>query len=374
MPEITIQNEDHWHALRLTHGGSSEAAALFDYGYEGMPSLWSLWALKSGKMESDLDDDNLPDRVWFGRELEDIIARAVARKHGWSLIGNAAYVVHADAELKMGATVDRWVIDHEDGRGIVECKNRDYLEWVQNYTADDAAMRDKIQLAHQLSCCEEATWGAIAVLIGGNTLKVYRYSRDDIKEIIDSVEAGWRNLWRMVKEGSEPELTGSEIPAWLRVHFDDLGTKTEVLSVNDKTFDDNVEGYLQASKARKQWDKAEKDFKASILQVFEDHGRLRSNRWIGKATFSKVAESVVTLPAETKTDLGIMRDMLLKSDLDFKATSAMILEDVINWHQVTRKESIRTTLKFEEDPVATSPDATPEALAAGMAAQKPLEG
>ena len=395
MKSTIIKNDRHFHELRRGRGGSSEAPALYGRGYENLPSAWSLWAFKSGKLDMpEIDDD---PRVRIGKRMEAVIAAEVAHQTGWDLRtqiedkGHSArqlYVEHPDPALKMGCVVDRYVIEHEDGIGLIECKNRDYLQWVNQYTDDDPSARDLIQLCHQFACHPDVQWGVIAVLIGGNTLKLYPIKRADVLDGIADVEARWADLWRRVKDGDEPELTGDEVPDWLRVHEEKLlaTDETDVIEIRDpglgatdiiaaehgvsppKTFDQYVEDYKVASERRKEYEKIEKDAKAHILQRIGEHGVGQSNRFRVGLKFSHVKASMVTLPAGVQTEIAYVLD----GELPSKARD--VLGKLIDWHVVTRKAGVRVTMNIADAiRPETHRDATPEALKRAMDFQAPLK-
>ena len=362
MPTIEIKDDAHWHQLRFKHGGSSEAAALFGQGYEDMPSKWSLWAIHAGKLAApDLDED---DRVWLGSELEPIIARMVARKKGWDLRGHRTYVTHQNADFRMGSTVDRYIVEHEDGPGICELKNRDYLRWLDSYTEEDASIRDRIQLAHQLCCHPEVTWGAVGVLVGGTELKVYVYKREDLAEIMADVEAGWADLWRRIADGDEPDLMGEELPNWLRVHNEKRADIEAPIIIEDGSFDDTVAAFQAADAIAKDNAKDAKRLKAQIIQKLDKHCQGRSNRFSVRASYADVAASEMSLPIEHQACLRALAKEL-------GPDKGQMLMDIAGWCAETRRGFTRVSLKFDDNPM---PAVDREALAAEQRARnKPSE-
>lgn len=379
----TIKDINHFHELRLGRGGSSEAPALYGRGYEDMPSQWSLYAYHRGELGApDIDDE---PRVRIGKRMEALIADEVAHVKGWDLKtqmdGNdprQLYVVHQDPALNMGCTVDRYVIEHEDGPGIIECKNRDYLQWVNNYTDEDPSARDLIQLCHQFACHPEIKWGCIAALVGGNDLKIYTIKRADVEDGIADVEARWRDHWRRVREDDEPDLTGDEVPDWLRVHEEKLLATDEedVIKIEDedpspddesppKTFDAYVSDYREAKDKRSFYEKIEKGARAYILQRIGEHGVGASNRFRVGLKFSAVKASVVTVPNELIE--AAWAEVMSKDQ-------GRTIDAIKNWQKETRKAGVRVTMNIV-DAVRpeTHKDATPAALKAGMDAQAPLK-
>ena len=368
---ITVmKSESEFADIHRNYGGSSFSGALFDRGYADMPSAWSVWAMFSGLLDDVGPDEDTNARVRLGKAMEPVIAGEVAFQKGWDLIEGWRYhawdaaisveasipddmrifVHHPDESLMIGCTVDFYIREHEDGPGIIECKNRDYLQWVTSYDDDDASIRDQIQLAHQLACHPEIQWGAIAALVGGNDLKVYVYKRAALADMISDIEAKWRELFLMVKEKNEPVLTGGELPHWLQAHDERLGLSDDPLVIanetiaDDMTFDQMAADYLYTAERRKHYDKIERTRKAQIVQHLDEHSRARSNRYQVRASYSNVKGKSLTT-ADVEKAGGVIE---------------------------IRKPHIRVTLKFDDDPM-TAQAPTEAALKAGMDAQAPLD-
>ena len=365
MTITVMRSESEFADIHRNYGGSSFSGALFDRGYADMPSAWSVWAMFSGLLDDVGPDEDTNARVRLGKAMEPVIAGEVAFQKGWDLIEGWRYhglkdrvhvadkrifVHHPDESLKIGCTVDFYIREHEDGPGIAECKNRDYLQWVTSYDDDDASIRDQIQLAHQLACHPEIQWGAIVALVGGNDLKVYVYKRAALADMISDIEAKWRELFQMVKEKREPILTGGELPYWLQVHDERLGVAEDTLAIDDSpiaddiSFDEMAAEYLDAVGQRKYYNYIVDTRKAQIVQHLAEHSRARSNRYQVRASYSNVKGKSLTTA-------------------DLEAAGGVI---------EVRQPHIRVTLKFDDDPMTVQAP-TEAALKAGMDAQAPLD-
>lgn len=399
---FAIIDEEHFQQIHSQYGGSSFSAALFDCGYQDMPSAFSVYAHFKGLVPHDGSNLDNVARVRIGKMMEKVIAAETTHQKGWELLTGAHYhdianahedrvfVLHPDPALRMGCTVDCYVKEHEDGPGIIECKNRDYLQWLDGYIDGHASIRDRIQLSHQFLCHPEIKWGCIAALVGGNTLEIYTYKPADLADIMADIEAGWRDMWRRVDEGDEPTLTGNELPLWLLAHNEALGVSPAVLRLDvdamagDLPFDKAAQTYVEANSLAKTYTKAAKEMKAVLIQSLQEHGRARSNRYHVVCKYSNIDAAIVTLPENIKVGL---RAASLVPEL-MEADQAHI-EAALDWSQPTRKASTRTTLKFELDPVdpeaqaamqananMQAPEAKPTAdmKKAHMDAQAPLPG
>ncbi len=356
---IPIQDEAHWHELRAQFGGSSEAAALFGLGYESMPSRWSLYMIKSGQMDEPTFEAD--DRVWFGKELEWVVAKGITRKHGLDLQKVRRYYRHPNADILMGCTCDFEVTEHEDGPGIIEIKNRDYLEWSAAYTEDECSIRDKIQMAHQLACRPDMKWCALGCLVGGNRLFFYRYTREDLAEIITDVERGWLELYEAIAAKKEPDITADELPQWAVRHFDKLAVEPAVsLWTDDKggEFAEACKTYHHSTMQAKYHKELADDAKAKLVNTLGEATIGNSPNWDVKIKYSQTDPSIVTLPDEMKETLRAMAAKLKIAEDDDK------LQAIINWQKITRRGGVRTKLEVEYNPKGMGSDADPEAAAA----------
>lgn len=323
---IEVASNDDWHALRKLHGGSSDAAALFDYGYAEKPSAWSVYALMNGDIPYEPDALDGEDRVWIGKAMEPVIAQYVARRHGWDLIAGAKWYVQHPSIKIMGATIDQFVLEHEDGIGIIETKNRDWLEYRDNYFDPEtgleaAAMRDKIQIAHQLATLPEVKWAALAVLVGGNELKFFRFHRSELAEMIADVEAAWVDMERRLKEKDEPDIGGRELPKWLKAHQEAVREYEPPKMIEESTFDDLCNTYLDKDAIAKAAKKEAENAKAAIIQWLGNSARAQSNVYQVEAKRSEIAESVTTRKAHSRVLLKIAPNEI-KTQIDREALAA----------------------------------------------------
>lgn len=200
MRTIDIESDAHRAELRVKHVGGSEIAALFD----ASPYItrWMLFQAKAGRAPLPPADNN---RVAWGELLEPAIAEGVTRAMRWQLLKCTTYAVH-DNVPGMGCSVDYQVIDHEDGPGLVEIKNVDWLAWRDGWSEERAPLHIELQVQHQLAVTGHP-WGAIAALVGGNELRIYP-RRPDAKAI-GAIEAAVSAFWAAVGAGEAPDPFGA---------------------------------------------------------------------------------------------------------------------------------------------------------------------
>lgn len=349
--------EADWLAQRAGFIGSSDAAALFGAGYAFMPSVWSLWADKTGKVPRDESDDD--ERMVWGQLLERPILEVVKRRTGWDVLfpledvikekydgverwGPARLRIRAP-HIRLASTCDAFVMSHEDGLGLIEVKNRDYLQWRDEYTEDDAAMRDQIQLATQMICVPAASWGVVAVLVGGNDLKLYHYKREDLATVMDDIVERADLLWTQIDDMIEPDVIDErELPAWARVHFDDpIIDQVDVEEKDRERFDEACRTIFIEDPMAKDMVKRVKAAKATITGIVGKCEVAKSPDWYLRIKTSQRQEATVTLD---KPELLILHDVADHMNDDL----ANELSKVAAWRKVTKRAGLSRSFEVDQ--------------------------
>jgi len=105
----------------------------------------------------------------------------------------------------MLANLDREVVGHPDGPGILEIKTASYHSAPQ--WEEGVPVAYQCQVLHQLAVTGHA-WAEVAVLIGGQDFRIYRIERDEEK-IRDLTERE-AQFWQMVALDQQPAPDGSD--------------------------------------------------------------------------------------------------------------------------------------------------------------------
>ena len=195
-----------WHALRAAHVGASEVAALFGAQPDYAPGLFALWHTKAGSVPREEVDN---PRIRWGLRLEEAIAEAAGTEEGWTV--QPGQYASRDG---LGATLDRIIAEpgpkereaNLAGPGVLELKNVDWLVHRRSW-GTEPPLHILLQLQAQLFATGFA-WGAVAVLVGGNDLHIYRYwPRPKIQaEIARRVAA----FWDSIRAGRPPKPDASD--------------------------------------------------------------------------------------------------------------------------------------------------------------------
>ena len=208
---ITPDNDAHWHALRAKDITSTEASALFNMS--PYATLYELWQIKSGAMESAFEDN---ERIQAGRIIEPAIAALVAERYGVVVEPFKAYAT--DTDDRIGSSFDYRIIGvtdahvedesmrdmfHQFGPGILEAKNVDGLIFKRKWLDDETPAHIEIQLQHQLELSGYG-WGAVCALVGGNRLVPYVRERD--AAVGRAIRAKVREFWKSIETGQSPPI------------------------------------------------------------------------------------------------------------------------------------------------------------------------
>jgi putative phage-type endonuclease len=280
---IRVASDEHWHDLRRQHVGGSEVAALF--GEHPQVSKFELWNRKKGVIpEPDLSDN---DRVLWGTILEPAVAQGVAAKTGWQVRKVRRY--HSLLpDIGLGGSLDYEIVSHERGPGILEIKTADWLV-TRNWEEGEPPLNYELQVQAYLRLTGRA-WGCMAVLVGGNDLRLFEYERRP--KTIQIIESEVASFWASIAADKPP------IPDYTR----DVDTIRRVYSTveDGKTVDlggsnrapELIANYRQAMADEKDAEKRKDAAKAELLTIIGDAERAIC----GNATVSTkmVPEAVIS--------------------------------------------------------------------------------
>ena len=195
MGRIHVKNEAEWHELRAQNVGASEVAALFDC--HDYMTHFELWHQKAGTIPPDDLSEN--DRVFWGSTLEPAIADGVRKRMGWTVRKIRTYWEHPTVK-GCAASLDYEIVSHERGPGILQIKTTDkfaFMDWEDG----DPPMQYELQVQQEMAVSGRS-WGALAVLVGGNDLQIFIRDRHD--PMIEKIEAAVANFWESIRERKEP--------------------------------------------------------------------------------------------------------------------------------------------------------------------------
>lgn len=265
---ITPPSEAAWHALRAEDITSTESSALF--GMSPYATAFEVWHRKREQAIVEIPDN---ERMRWGRRLQDAIAYGIAEDQGWVCEPMKEYIRLQDA--RMGSSFDFRMIDSTNRIGVFEIKNVDYVVFRDKWTIEDdgsltAPEHIEIQLQHQLHV-SGYEWGAIGVLVAGNSPRVLIRERD--QAVGNTIEKRIRAFWKSIEEGREPKPTFPDDAEFVS----SLYKFAEPGKVLDARGDAEIAAlcaeYASAGERAKLADEDKKTAKAKLLAKIGDHER-----------------------------------------------------------------------------------------------------
>jgi hypothetical protein len=280
-------SRDEWLAMRMRYVGASEVAALFDAQPEYALGRYALWQVKAGRMEPPQVDNA---RTRAGLALEDAIALLASEQEGWR-VEPGFYATHG----QLGATLDRVIAEPGpndtgmQGPGVLEMKNVDWLQHRRGWTDGEPPLHILLQLQAQL-LATGFSWGAVAALVGGNEIKIYRYASRP--KLHADMAARVASFWASIEAGQVPNADPSD-SAWRAM----VATTPSLLPEPVELLDDDeanawAKEWLRADAASKAEGKKRDEAKNLLIQRVGGHARAVGDGW--KLTLSDVAEKPAT--------------------------------------------------------------------------------
>ena len=261
---LKVRDEDHWHEIRRTGIGGSDASTVA--GLNPYTSPLELWLVKTGAKEP--DDLSDVEKVKWGNILEGPVAEEYACRHG-AKIRRKKSVLRSKAHPFMLANLDRTVNhpgsdDHPAGLGGLEVKTAGLM--MAPYWEEGPPDHYQAQVQHYLGVTG-LDWFDVAVLIGGQEYKDFTIYRN--QEVIDLLISLESRFWSMVEAGIMPELTGHETEAKaLREIYPDA--KDEVLDLSTaeavRWAQQHIEGKALKEQGEAQMDEAAVNLKAMMKE------------------------------------------------------------------------------------------------------------
>lgn len=251
----TDLTHDEWLAWRRQGISGSDVGAIC--GVDKYRSRIAVYLEKVGQAMERKDTE----AMHFGRVLEEVIADEFARRTGYRLERRNAILQHPKTEWAIG-NIDRLILDTERGNGVLEIKTAsEYMrkEW------EEGSIPEVYQLQLQWYLyITGLTWGAFAVLIGGNTFHYQIVERDEalIALSVQICEHFWHNY---VMTGIPPLPDGSEAASELITAMYPEGEADSVTVLPD-----------EAEELIAKWEEADRDMEEAEERKREAENRLKA--------------------------------------------------------------------------------------------------
>lgn len=202
MMTTSTQERTAWLERRRKGIGGSDMAAIM--GLSPFRSPMDVFLDKIGEAP---DVEETPAMYW-GTQLEDLVAREFARQTGYKVQRRSQLYEHPTIPYLIG-NIDRLVLNHPEGPAILEAKTTNAFN-ARDWADGQAPLHYLVQLQHYLNITGYQH-GYLAVLIGGNDFRIVPVQRDEalIAQMHEAAEA----FWLCVQTATPPLVDGSEATA-----------------------------------------------------------------------------------------------------------------------------------------------------------------
>lgn len=271
-----------WYAHRNAYVNGSEIASLWGVQPDYAPSAFSLWQVKSGKIQERMVEG---ERLEWGIRLEPAVAAGIADDEGWSIYKGKTGGLRAidDKTPGMAASLDYMVADAGPaewekgmtGPGILQVKVIDRLRFREEWVGTEPPIYTLLQLQHEIACAG-VTWGAVGCLIGGNTAKVYRYKAR--ARIIDGIRNRVEDFWASVKKGDPPIIdhTDATTEAIRQLYPETTGNPYVPVRMDDnKELAEVAFGFITASADRQEAQRREDEYRNRLAAIVGPNRHVR---------------------------------------------------------------------------------------------------
>jgi predicted phage-related endonuclease len=200
---IQITSREQWLALRRQDVTASVVGALL--GVSDYVTAYGLWALKSGRVAEDPEDNPAMKR---GRLLEPVALQLLAEERPtWSIEAPGVYL--RDPAVRLGATPDAYATRPDiAGRGVVQIKTTTETvfrsKWLDPDTRDVVPPMWIVAQAIVEAHLSGASWACVACLVVGFGIDLHIIEIPIHRGLIGRVEDEVREFWRRVAEDNPP--------------------------------------------------------------------------------------------------------------------------------------------------------------------------
>lgn len=238
-------SREEWLRYRKCGIGGSDVAAIL--GISKWNSAISLWLDKTNQT-NELVEEN--EAMQWGTIMEPIIRNHFAEVTGKTVVEIKAMLQHPEYPFML-ADVDGLTEDDAGNPAILEIKTAS--EYKRAEWENDIPSYYQTQVQHYL-CVTGVQKAYVAVLIGGNSFKVYEVDADaEIQSMLIAVE---KDFWNKVQNMIRPEMDGSDAAKNLLDSLYHGGISEEIVMPDEAI--EYVDAYIEAcgeednAKAKKQ--------------------------------------------------------------------------------------------------------------------------
>lgn len=201
-----------WLAEREKGIGGSDVAAVM--GLSPWRSPYETWCEKTGLAQP--EDISDKPAVYWGNKLESLVGDEYRKRHPDRTVRRVNAMCRSIEAPWAQASLDYEVRDPELGWGVLEIKTAGLRS--TDHWEHGAPVFYLTQIAHYLRVTGRP-FADVAVLIGGQDFREYRYLREDLD--VDLVAQAVDTFWNVnVLTNKEPDAIGGDGPALFEAHPD----------------------------------------------------------------------------------------------------------------------------------------------------------
>lgn len=192
-------SKEEWLRYRKRGIGGSDVAALL--GISKWKSEIELWLDKTNQTDNLIEEN---EAMQWGYIMEPVIRKHFAEVTGKTVLEIKAILQHPEYPFML-ADVDGLTVDDAGNPAILEIKTAS--EYKRSEWEQDIPAYYQTQVQHYL-CVTGTVKAYVAVLIGGNTFRVYEVDADaEVQRMLITLEQAF---WNKVKNMIRPEMDGSD--------------------------------------------------------------------------------------------------------------------------------------------------------------------
>ena len=170
-------NKEKWLKERKTYIGGSDLGSIL-----GINNFRTALDVYFEKTSEGIVEESTNDAAYWGTVLEEVVAAEYAKRTGFKIEKPAGLIRHNEYPF-IACNLDYWVIDNEGNSHILECKTANQMKvtcWGEEGT-NQIPESYLYQVAYY-AAITGANRVDIAVLIGGQDFRIYRYDKDEVME------------------------------------------------------------------------------------------------------------------------------------------------------------------------------------------------
>lgn len=185
-----MENKQEWLEERKTYIGGSDLGSIL-----GINNFRTELDVYFEKTAEGIAEDTASEAAYWGNVLEGVVAQEYAKRTGFKIEKPAGLIRHKQYPF-IACNLDYWVIDDQGNSHILECKTANQMKvtcWGEEGT-NQIPESYLYQVAYY-AAITGVNRVDIAVLIGGQDFRIYRYDKNEVMEdkLLRVAQKFWNN-------------------------------------------------------------------------------------------------------------------------------------------------------------------------------------